>query len=207
MAMPAASPQTMRAAGTLPVRAAGQHQPPLRLPRVDSAEAGGGEGDEQARMGGHRLGDALAALEPRGEELVGVGAVGGRTRWAAGLAAGAARLQEHPVRLPVGVVDGADLAALAVGLVDAAGQADRVVAVAGLGDQLRPPLIARAGPVHQLPEDAGEQLAHANRVGHAASPGAGIGGTTRSPGACSASSAAGSARSPVVARTMAATCW
>ena len=50
-------------------------------------------------------------------------------------------------------------------------------------------------------------LTDANRSGHAASPGAGIPGTTRSPGACSASSSAGSARSPLVARMMAATWW
>jgi hypothetical protein len=63
MAMPAASPLAVRAAGTLAVRMAGQDQPPLGLARVDPAEAGGGEGDEQPRMGGHRLGDALAALQ------------------------------------------------------------------------------------------------------------------------------------------------
>jgi hypothetical protein len=113
------------------------------------------------------VGDALAALEAGGQELVGVGPVGGRTRWAAGLAAGAARLEQHPIRLPVGVIDGADLAGCAVGLVDPAGQADGVVAVAGLGDQLGPPLIAVAGPLDHLLQDVGEQLAHANRPGHA----------------------------------------
>ena len=51
-----------------------------------------------------------------------------------------------------------------------------MVAVAGLGDQLGPAVIAVAGPVHDLPEDAGEQLAHPDRLGHATSPGAGIGG-------------------------------
>ena len=49
---------------------------------------------------------------------------------------------------------------VAVGVLDPAGQADRVVAVAGLGDQLGPAVIAVAGPVHDLPEDAGQQLAH-----------------------------------------------
>jgi hypothetical protein len=79
VAMPAASPGAMRTAGTLAVGVTRQHQPPLRSARVDAAEAGGGEGDEQPRMGGHRLGDALAALQPGGQELVGVSPVGGRT--------------------------------------------------------------------------------------------------------------------------------
>jgi hypothetical protein len=70
VAMPAASPGAMRAAGTLAVGVTRQHQPTLRFPRMYAAEAGGGEGDEQPRMGGHRLGDALAALQPGGEELV-----------------------------------------------------------------------------------------------------------------------------------------
>ena len=88
-----------------------------------------------------------------------------------------------------------------------AGQADRVVAVAGLGDQLGPPVIAVTSPVDDLPEDAGEQLAYANRLGHATSPGVGIPGTTRSAGFCSASSTPGSVRSPALARMMAATWW
>jgi hypothetical protein len=50
-----------------------------------------------------------------------------------------------------------DLASGPVGVVDAAGQADGVVAVAGLGDQLGPPRIAVAGPLDDLPEDAGQQ--------------------------------------------------
>jgi hypothetical protein len=154
-----------------------------------------------------RLGDALAALEPSGQELVGVSPVGGRTRWAARLPAGAARLEQHPVRLPVRVIDSADLAGYPVGVLDPAGQPDRVVAVAGLSDQLGPAVIAVAGPLDDLAEDAGQQLAHPYRLGHATSPGAGISGTIRSPGACSASSSAGSRRRPEVARMMAATWW
>ncbi len=150
MAVPAASPPVMGAAGTLPVGVAGQHEAPLGLAGVHAAEAGGGEGHEQPRMVGHGVGDALAALQPGREELVGVGPVGGGTGQAAGFPAGAAGLQQHPIRFPVAVVDGADLAGLAVGLVDPAGQADRVVAVAGLSDQLHPAVIALAGPVHDL---------------------------------------------------------
>jgi hypothetical protein len=52
-------------------------------------------------------------------------------------------------------------------VVDPAGQADRVVAVAGLGDQLHPAVIAGPGPVHDLAEDPWQQLTHAGRVAHA----------------------------------------
>ena len=196
----------MWAAGTLPVRVAGQHQPALDLAGVDPAEGWRGEGDEQPRMLADAVRDALATLQPSRQELVGVRSIGGRTRRAPRLPAGAARLQQHPIRLPLAVVDGADLARGPVGLLDPAGQADGVVAVAGLRDQLHPALIALAGPVDDLAEDAGEQLAHANRVGHAAPSGAGS-GTTRRLGAWSASSAAGSRWSPLVAWMMAATWW
>jgi hypothetical protein len=107
-------------------------------------------------MPGNRLGDALAAFQAGGEELVGVGPVGGRTRRTARLAAGAARLEQHPVRLPLRVIHGVDLAGGPVGVLDPAGEADWVVAVAGLGDQLGPAVIAVPGPLHDLPEDAGE---------------------------------------------------
>jgi len=90
VAMPAASPVAVRTASALPEGVTGQHQPALRLAGVDLAEAGRGEGHEQPRMLSYRLGDALAALEPGGQELVGVGPVGGRTRRAAGLPPGLA---------------------------------------------------------------------------------------------------------------------
>jgi hypothetical protein len=202
MPVPAASPDTVGTAGSLPVGVAGQHEAPLCLARVDLAEAGGREGHEQPRMLADRLGDALATLQPSRQELVGVRPVGGRTRWAARLPPGAARLQQHPVRLPVGVIDNADLTGSLVGVLNPAGQADRVVAVAGLGDQLHPTLVTLAGPVHDLGQHAGEQLRHLNRLTHAASPGS---GTTRSPGAWAASSSPGSHRRPVVARMIAAT--
>src|SRR4029453_9440939 len=115
-------------------------------------------------MPGPRIGDALATLEAGGQELVGVGPVGGGTGWAAGLPAGAARLQQHPIRLARGVVDLPDFAGLAVGLLNPPSEADRVVAVAGLGDQLGPAVIAVAGPLDDLPDDAGEQLTHADRL-------------------------------------------
>jgi hypothetical protein len=75
--VPAAITKAMRAAGTLAARVTGQHQPPLRLAGVDAAEGWGGEGDEQPRMDGDRVGDALAALEPSGEELVGISPIHG----------------------------------------------------------------------------------------------------------------------------------
>jgi hypothetical protein len=121
-------------------------------------------------MGGHRVGDALATLEARGQQLVGVRPVGGRTRWAPRLPPGAARLEQHPVRLLLAVVDDADLAGGPVGVLDPAGEADGVVAVAGLGDQLGPSVVAVAGAVHDLPKDAGQQLAHSDRLGHVGLP-------------------------------------
>jgi hypothetical protein len=158
-------------------------------------------------MLGHGLGDALVALEPGGQELVGVGPIGRGAGWAAGLPPGAAGFQQDSVRLPVAVVDLPDFATLAVGLLDPAGQADGVVAVAGLGDQLGPAVVAVAGPVHDLGQHSGQGLAYQDRLGHATTPGCGGSGTIRSPGAWAASSAAGSARSPVVARMTAATWW
>ena len=176
VAVPAAIPDAVRAAGTLPVGVAGQHQPPLRLAGVDPAEAGSGEGHEQPRMRRHRLGDALAALEAGGQELVGIGPVGGRTRRAAGLPAGAARLEQHPIRLPLAVVDGADLAGLP-------GRRARPGRPGGSGGgssrpgrPARPTGHSRGRPAPRPRQDAGEQLAHPGRLAHAASPGAGIGG-------------------------------
>src|SRR5215218_2466938 len=80
----------MRAALTLPVGIAGVDQPTLSLAGVDLAEAGGGEGDEQPRMAGHGVGDALAAFQPSGKELIAVGLVGRR----------AGRAHTEALRLP-----------------------------------------------------------------------------------------------------------
>jgi hypothetical protein len=77
VALPAASPLAMRALLALPVGMAGEHQQPLDLAGVDSAEGWRGEGDEQPGMGCHRLGDALAAAEAGGQELEAVGLVDG----------------------------------------------------------------------------------------------------------------------------------
>jgi hypothetical protein len=90
-------------------------------------------------------------------------------------------------------------------VLDPAGQADGVVAVAGLSDQLDPPLVAVAGSIDDLGQDPGQGLADQDRFGHATTPGGGGSGTIRSPGACSTNTAAGSARSPLVARMTAAT--
>jgi hypothetical protein len=150
----------------LAVGVAGQHQPPLRPPGMDPAEARGGERHEQPRMRRHRFGDALAAPQPSGKKLVGVGAVDSGAGGAARLAAGATGLQQHPIRLAVGVVGGAQLAGCPVGVLDPAGQADGVVAVAGLGHQLGPAVVAVAGALDDLLEDLGQQLAHAGRLGH-----------------------------------------
>jgi len=103
-----------------------------------------------------RLGNALATSEPGGQELIGIGPIGGRTRRAARLPPGAARLEQHPIRLPPAVIHLADLTGGPVGLLDPADKADRVMAVAGLSDQLGPAVIAAAGPDHDLAQDAEE---------------------------------------------------
>jgi hypothetical protein len=172
---------------------------------MHSAERRRGEGHEQPGMAGHRLADTLAAPQTSGEEVELVGLVGrraGRTNRGPPIAAG---LEQRGVRLPVGRVDGADLTRPRVGLVDPAAQAHRVGAVAGGRDLLGPAVIAAAGAVDDLLKDAWQQLPDRHGLGHATSPGAGISGTTRSPGACPASSPAGSARSAAVARMRAAT--
>src|SRR4029453_5951749 len=97
-------------------------------------------------MPSNRLRHALAAPEPGGKELVGVSPVGGRTRRAAGLPPGAASLEQHSVRLPLRVVPPPDLASRPVGLLNPSGQADRVVAVAALRNQLHPAVITGPGP-------------------------------------------------------------
>ena len=58
---------------------------------------GCGEGEEHARVLGDRGGDAFAADQAGGDELVGVGAVGLRAGRADGGAAVAARVVDHPV--------------------------------------------------------------------------------------------------------------
>jgi hypothetical protein len=168
--VPAAIPRAMRATSALPMGMAGQHQAALGLAAVDPAEAGSGEGHEQPRMLVDRLGDALAALQPGGEQLIGIGPVGGRTRGTARLPAGATRLQQHAVRLPAAVIDLADLTSLAVRLLDPPDEADRVMAVAGLGHELGPPVIAVPGPLHNLGQHPRQDLTHPDRLAHAASP-------------------------------------
>ena len=76
VAVPAAIPHTVRAAGTLPVGVTRQYEAPLRLPGVDPTEAGGGEGHKQPRMGGHRLGHSFATAQPSRQEVEAVGLVG-----------------------------------------------------------------------------------------------------------------------------------
>jgi hypothetical protein len=174
---------------------------------MHSAERRRGEGHEQPGMAGHRLADTLAAPQTSGEEVELVGLVGrraGRTNRGPPIAAG---LEQRGVRLPVGRVHGADLTRLWIGMLNPTAQPHRVDAVASGRDLLDPPLIARTSPVNDLLEDARQQLPDHHGLGHATSSGAGIPGRTRSPGACSASSSAGSVRSCAVARTTAATWW
>ncbi|HZC99478.1 MAG TPA: hypothetical protein VFA46_04570 [Actinomycetes bacterium] len=90
-------------------------------------------------MTGDLLGHALAAVQARPDELVGVGPVGLGAGGAAGGAAVAAGHQQGPVRLAVGGVDGADLAGGKVDVVGVAVQADRLGAAAGPQELLQAP--------------------------------------------------------------------
>jgi hypothetical protein len=128
---------------------------------VDRAEAGGGEGDEQPRVGADGGGDSLAAVQTGPHQLVGVGPVSGGTRGAARLAPVAAGSQEHRVGLVGGVVDLADLAGGPVDVHGATGQADRVGAVAGGGDLLLPAAELRPGGAdHQVLGDQPHRRRH-----------------------------------------------
>src|SRR5215211_9027162 len=106
---------------------------------VDGAEGGGGEGDEQPGMPGDRYSDACAADHARLDELVGVSPIHLGTRRATGGPAGAARLEQQPVRLPGGVEHRPGFPPGGVDVVDAAHQADRSLAVAR-GANLAAPL-------------------------------------------------------------------
>ena len=151
-----------RGAALVPV--AGPTGAPLAAPLpagVDRAEAGGGEGDEQPRMAGDAVGDALAAVQTGPDQLVGVGPVGGGAGGAARLAPVAAGGQQHRVGLVGGVVDLADLAGGLVDVHGPAGQADRVGAVAGGGDLLLPAAELRPGGAgHQVLGDQPDRRRH-----------------------------------------------
>jgi hypothetical protein len=106
---------------------------------VDGAEAGGGEGGEDAGVVGDVVGGALAAAESGGDQVEGVAAVGLGAGRAAGGAAVVAADEEMAGGQPVGghpVQDGADLARGGVeGVFRAvAVETDRVGAAAETGE-------------------------------------------------------------------------
>jgi hypothetical protein len=180
------------AVGAALVPVAGSAGAPLAAPLqagVDRAEAGGGEGNEQAGMRPDRGGDSLAAFQAGSHQLVGVGPVGGGARRAARLAPVAAGREQHGVGLVGGVVDLADLAGRSVDVHGAAGQADRVGAVAGGGELLLPAAKLRpGGSGHQVLGDQPERRRHPRHLlallaeARDGRPGAGSAGPGRRPG-------------------------
>ena len=166
MALPASSPATVRAPLALPVGMAGEYQQPLRLAGVDPAKRWRGEGHEQPGMPGYRVGDALATSEAGGQELELVGLIGRRAGGTDRHPPIATRLQEGGVRLPVGVVDRADLTGPWVGVVDPATQPNRMGAVAGRGDLFHPAVIAGTGPSDGLGHHLRQQLADQDGFAH-----------------------------------------
>ncbi len=123
---------------------------------VHGPEAGRGQGDEQSRVLGHRLRHPLAAAQPGGDQLPGVGPVDRRAGAAAGGPPVAAGLEQHPVRLARGRKDRTELAGALVGRVETA-EPDRVAAVTGGGDLALPP------PVGVLVGGSGQNLANQGR--------------------------------------------
>ena len=97
----------MRAAACVRIAAgtAGQDGLAAHPPGVDRPERGGGEGGEHARMRRDRVGDAFAAGQACADELAGVALVDLRAGGADGLAAVAARGEQHPAGLGRRVVD------------------------------------------------------------------------------------------------------
>jgi hypothetical protein len=166
MALPAVESSAVWTPLALPIGMTGEHQQPLGLAGVDPAEGGGGEGHEQPWMASHPLRDTLAAAQPGRQELELVTLVGRRAGGAHRDPAVAARLEQGGVRLPVGVIDGTDLAGLRVGVLDPAAQPHRVSAVAGGGHLLGPPLIAGTGPIDHLLQDGRQQLPDLDRLTH-----------------------------------------
>ena len=126
---------------------AGQDGFAAHPPGVDRAERGRGEGREHARVGRDRLGDALATGQPGADELAGVALVHLRAGRADGLAAVAARQQQHSPGLIGGRVDGPDFAGGKVDRADAALDLHRVIAAAGVVELLLPSceVVADAG--------------------------------------------------------------
>ena len=189
MADPAADRAAMRAA-LVPV--AGPAGAPLAAPLpagVDRAEAGGGEGDEQAGMGRRCCRGRPCRRQAGPDELVGVGPVGRGTGRAARLAPVPAGGQQHRVRLVGGVVDLADLAGGLVDVHGAAGQADRMGAMAGGGDLLLPTTELRpGGPGDQVLGEQPQRRRHHRHLPRAtgrrrdAPTGAGSAGLGRRPG-------------------------
>ena len=118
---------------------------------VDGPEGGRGEGGEHGRVPGDDGGDAFAADEAGFDELVGVGPVGLRTRWADGGAAVAAGHVEHAVGQVGGVPGVDDPAGGLFDGVQVAGEPDGADAAAGGGGVGEPAAeVGGAGAAQQL---------------------------------------------------------
>ena len=163
----------VRAAGGVAAHPAGGDLARLRVDvaGVDGPEGGRGQGGEDGGVAGHGCGDAFASGEAGFDELVGVGAVGLRARWADGGAAVAAGDVEDPVGHVRGGVAGVeDAAGGGFDGVDGAGEPDRAAASSGVGGVGEPAVeVIGAGPAQQLPFVRGEVVGG----GHGRLPGDG----------------------------------
>jgi hypothetical protein len=100
--------------------------------QVDRAEGGCCEGGEHAWVGGDAVGDALAARQSGADELVGVGAVHLRARWAARRAAGLTRNRQDPAGLVDGRITVQQFPGGSIDVIDTAAQQDGLDAPACL---------------------------------------------------------------------------
>ncbi len=136
---------------------------------VDRAEGRGGEGGENDRVPGDRVGDALAAGQAATDDLVGVALVDPGAVRAHRFPAVAARLVQRLVGQFVGVHLAGDAAGVSVDGGDGAGEADWAGAAAGGAGVLQPTgELPRGGAVQDLgvPADGEAGAVDAERVGH-----------------------------------------
>jgi hypothetical protein len=133
----AAQPVAVRAGRGSPARMASQYPAVFLAVGVDRAEGGCGEGNEDTRVGGDGVGDALAAAQPGSDELVGIGAVDLGARRAARGAAGLAGDGQDSARFVDAGVTVQQFPGSPVDVIDAASHQDGLYAPASAPGSVR----------------------------------------------------------------------
>ena len=135
MLLGARQADAVRAGLVFPAWAASQHPAVLLPTGVDRAERRGGQGDEHTGVVGDGGGDALAAGQPRPDELIGVGTVDLGAGRASGGAAGLAGDRQDAAGLVDGGIAVDQFAGAAVDVVGAAAQQNWLQAPSGTADR------------------------------------------------------------------------